>query len=205
MPREWARYQKRLSLLLSRPHAYVFLHLGGLYWRLALLFGERYIQAWKTRLLGPSEGLIHRRMTSSSIYGHWSDVVTETEKKVLLGLCRCKTTGVERTWFPPPELLIKHRFHDGEWSQLEEYFLRERYDSLQRGESTYRPLTSEEWEVELVQYRPGQLLRDSFVVVHSPAAHGLLSDARTEFGGAWDRATLEEINRSLVHEDEVDE
>lgn len=197
VPREWVLYVRRALSLLSRPNAYVFLHLGGIFWRLALLIGHGYLPAWKENLLGPSTALAVRRSVPPLLPGYWTDPVSEVEKNILLGLCVSPTSGEERYWFPSQELLIKHRFHDGEWSAMEEDFLMERYLSLERGEDRYRPLTTEEWDVELSTYKPGRLLRNSFVRVHSPAADALLEDARVEFKGAWNLASLGEITLSL--------
>ncbi|KAI0825917.1 hypothetical protein BC629DRAFT_1434467 [Irpex lacteus] len=199
--REWAKYIRRVSVLFSRPNSYVFLLEGGFFWRLALLLGRGHVARWCASPLGPSPNLVLRRSTSPTIPGYWSDVVSETEKNILLGLCRCKDTAMEYYWFPSPDLLIKHHFHDGEWTHFEEYFLRERFDSLQRGEDRFRPLTLEEWNSELIGYQTGRLLRDSFVPVEGPAANALLADARTEFKGSWNWATLAEITQSLQSED----
>ncbi|KAI0752260.1 hypothetical protein BC629DRAFT_1444681 [Irpex lacteus] len=198
VPHEWARYERRVDALLSRPHAFAFLFEGGFLWRLAMLFGGQRVVEWRKQILEPSSSLVLRRGESSFVPDHWGDVVTETEKDVLLGLCRCKYTGEERYWFPSPEQLIAHRFHDGQWTLYEERFLTERVDSLRRGEPRFRPLSSDEWDAELSNYLPGRLLRDSFVPLHGPATDALLNDARAEFGGSWNLLTLEELESSLV-------
>ncbi|KAI0802961.1 hypothetical protein BC629DRAFT_1591070 [Irpex lacteus] len=202
VPMEWARYERRVDALLSRPHAFAFLFEGGFLWRLALLFGDPRVAEWRGQVMKPSSSLVLRRVESSYVPDHWSDEVTRAEKDVLLGLCRCQRTGEERSWFPSPEQLIEHRFHDGQWTLFEERFLLERVESLQRGENRYRPLTADEWDSELADYSPGRLLRDSFVPLDSPAMDAILNDARIEFGGSWNLITLEELGHSLELEDE---
>ncbi|KAI0755860.1 hypothetical protein BC629DRAFT_1598418 [Irpex lacteus] len=205
VPREWVKYVRRALALLSRYNSYVFLHLGGIFWRLALLIGHGYLSSWKENLLGPSSALAIRRDVPPVMPGYWADPISEVDKKVLLGLCVSSTDGEEPFWFPSQDLLLKHRFHDGEWSATEEAYLMERYRSLERGEDRYRPLSNEEWEAELAAYKPGRLLRDSFVLVHSPAADALLEEARYEFRGSWNLATMGEVTRSLETDSEEGE
>ncbi|KAI0796350.1 hypothetical protein BC629DRAFT_1439388 [Irpex lacteus] len=202
---EWAKFERAVDSLLSRPHAYAFLFEGGFIWRLAMFFGGPRVPVWLKRILKPSAKLVLRRTEPSHIPDHWGDVVSETEKNTLLGLCVCRDTGVERYWFPSPEQLIEHRFHDGQWTFYEEHFLQERVGSLRRGEGHYRPLTPEEWDTELSSYLPGRLLRDSFVPIDGPSTDALLADARIEFGGPWNLLSLRELNNSLVFEDEASE
>lgn len=197
IPLEWARYERRVDALLSRAHAFAFLFEGGFLWRLALLFGGPRAALWRSQVLKLSPNLVLRRVEQSYVPGYWGDVVSGLEKDILLGVCRCKYTGEERSWFPSPELLIEHRFHDGQWTLYEERFLLDRVDSLRRGENRHRPLTAEEWDTELANYLPGRLLRDSFVPLDSPAMDAVLNDARIEFGGSWNLITLGELERSL--------
>lgn len=200
--REWARYLRQVATLLSRPNAKAFLFLGGIYWRLAILLGSRYLAGWMQDILTPSASVLLRRSGAQYIQGYWTDSVSEIEKDVLLGLSRSRFTNTVRTWFPRQSLLDKYGSYDGQWSRLEELFVLERYESLQRGETTFRPLTHDEWDVELRDYRKGILLRDSYVSPSSFEMGVLLRDVRAELGGSWKGATLEDVRNAIDGDDE---
>lgn len=202
--KEWTRFLERVLILLSRPHAKAFLLLGGLFWRLAILFGQPFLADWMVDLLGPSTTLVSARPSRSSsqtIRGFYDDQVSETEKELLQGLVVSKTTGQKYFWFPPWELLVKHRYHDGEWSATEERLLMERYHSLQRGETSCRPLTYEEWDLELRTNSLGRLQRDSFVAPDIQGVRSFLVEVQSELGGSWNEATLATVSSSINVED----
>ncbi|KAI0727354.1 hypothetical protein BC629DRAFT_1601726 [Irpex lacteus] len=195
---EWARYWSRIAILLERPNAKAFLFCGGIYWRLAILLGgARHLNRWMRDILTPSASVLLRRSGAQYIRDYWTDSVSELEKDVLLGLSRSRFSGTERTWFPRQEVMDKYGFYDGQWSRLEELFVLERYESLQRGETTFRPLTREEWDEELREYSKGRLLRDSYVSPSSFEVSVILRDVRAELGGGWKGATLEEVRRAI--------
>lgn len=198
---EWARYLERVRILLSRPHAKAFLLLGGIFWRLAILLGQTYLPDWLVDVLGPSSTLIGIRRPTPIIRGFFHDEVSEAEKEILQGLVVSKTTGQKYYWFPPWELLVKHRFHDGEWSATEERLVMNRYHSLQGGESTCSPLTKEEWELELETSTLGRLQRDSFVAPDVQGVRSFLVDVHTELGGSWNEATLAAVTSSIRIDD----
>ncbi len=194
---EWNRYLDRLALLLARPNAKAFLWLGGIYWRLALLFGEPYVDSWKVDIVGPSDHLIAQRGGYQVVHGHRCDTVTHQEMDMLLGLTVSKVDGSAHYWFPPMSLLVKHRYHDGEWSPTEECLIMERYESLQRGNAEFRPLTEAEWEHELDVYPRSRLQRDSFVTPGIQKVQALLADMRRELGGSWNLAPLSHVDRAI--------
>lgn len=199
---EWLRFLERLRILLSRPHAKMFLLLGGIYWRLAILFGADYMQKWKEDVLAPSVTLVQRGVGREDIPGYWRDEITAVEKDILIGLVHSKSSSKAHTWFPPQDLLVKHGFDKGEWSLDEERLVMDRYTSLQNGESCYRPLSLEDWDEELSRYKIGRLARISFVSPHPLAVDALLVDSRTEFRGSWNRAELGAINAPMDFENE---
>ncbi|KAI0763391.1 hypothetical protein BC629DRAFT_1443207 [Irpex lacteus] len=184
--KEWERYLTRARILLSRPHAKAFLLLGA---------------DWMVDLLGPSSTLVDSRPSSQTIRGYYGDELSDAEKELLLGLTVSKTTGQKYYWFPPWELLVKHRFHDGEWSATEERFVMERYHSLQRGETYCTPLTREKWDLELETLALGRLQRDSFVAPDLRGVRSFLADVHTELGGSWNQSTLSAIGSTIDVDD----
>lgn len=200
--REWTRYLRQVAALLSRPNAKAFLFLGGIYWRLAILLGSRYLAEWMQDVLTPSASVLLHRSGAQYVQGYWTDSVSDIEKDMLLGLSRSRFTNTVRTWFPRQSLLDRYGFDDGQWSRLEELFVLERYESLQRGETTFRPLTHDEWDAELRDYRKGKLLRDSYVSPSSFELGVLLRDIREELGGGWKGATLEEVRLAINDDDD---
>ncbi|KAI0762065.1 hypothetical protein BC629DRAFT_1443367 [Irpex lacteus] len=194
---KWVRFLERALQLLSRPNARAFLTLGGIFWRLAILLGGRFLESWKLNILGPSSGVIIGHSGNTTVLGYRGNDVTEAEKNALLGLTRSRTTGTSRYWFPPEDLLIRHRFYDGEWSNVAARLVMDRYESLQRGETTYSPLTLEEWDQLLATYHPGKLLRESLVFPPRVSTESLLLDTRNKIGGSWNMVTLSELGASL--------
>ncbi|KAI0763410.1 hypothetical protein BC629DRAFT_1596978 [Irpex lacteus] len=195
--KEWEHYLTRARILLSRPHTKVFLLLGGIFWRLAILLGQPYLADWMVDLLGPSSTLVDSRPSSQTIRGYYGDELSNAEKELLLGLTVSKTTGQKYYWFPPWELLVKHRFHDGEWSATEECFIMERYHSLQRGETYCTPLTREEWDLELETLALRRLERDSFVAPDLREVRSFLADVHTMLGGSRNQSTLSAIGSTI--------
>lgn len=194
---EWQLYLIRVLVLLSRPHAKAFLCLGGILWRLAILLGGRFLVSWMEDVLGPSNCLVARRSGSTVLQEYWADEVTEFERDVLLGVVVTGVSGTRRSWFPPQELLERHHYYDGEWSRLAERLVLDRYESLQRGEETCRPLTFEEWDLELGSYETGRILRDSYVPMATYGVETFLVDLRVEMGGSWNGVTLAELDVSV--------
>lgn len=194
---EWRRFLERAQLLLSRPNSRAFLTLGGILWRLAILLGGHLVDSWKLNTVGPSSGIIIGHSGNTTVFGYRGNDVTEAERNALLGITRSRTSGTVRYWFPPEDLLIQHRFYDGEWSNSAEQLIMSRYESLQRGETVHAPLTLEEWDLLLGSFQPGKLLRESLVFPPRVSAEALLLDARNELGGSWNMASLAEIEASL--------
>lgn len=194
---EWQLYLARVLILLARPNAKAFLCLGGVYWRLAILLGGQYLLTWLQDVLGPSNHLVTRRTGTTVLQEYWVNDISEAEKDVLLGVVVTRVSGTRKSWFPPQELLEKYWFNDGEWSRASERLLLERYESLQRGESIYRPLTYEEWEEELSAHEASRLLRNSFVPVATYGVETFLVDLRVELGGSWNGISLAELDTAV--------
>ncbi|KAI0089959.1 hypothetical protein BDY19DRAFT_992901 [Irpex rosettiformis] len=194
---EWKKQLIIANKVLSRLHGQAFLYEGDLLWRLALLYGSSFIENWRARGLDPSVSVTTYGLGREEQGGYRGDQVSELEKRLLLGTVRHRGAGTTLSWFPSPVMFARHGFCNGEWSLAAEVYIRGCFDSLQKGEENYLPLSEAEWERELSGVTIDKLLRDSLVIPDSEEIEEMLQRARTEFRTGWNAQSLDDIERGI--------
>lgn len=194
---EWTKYIVYARRVTQRPHARAFLHHGNALWRLYLLHGGAGDASHASDLVGPSSSAIVHRSGCKEVLGHTGDDVSEVEKNILLGVFTCPNNRDVYSWFPPLDLLERYDLSQGHWSATEEHLFRDRFDSLQRGETKYRPLTCYQWEEELDGLPYHRLRRDSLVKPAPYALSAFLDDLREELRGSWNGQCVSVIERCI--------
>lgn len=195
-----AMYIDQVEMLLCCPHAYAFLFLRGIFWRLASLLSPEDVDLLSRCRQGLSSSAAIYDLGYTEMLGHLGDDMTAREKDILLGWLKNDFQDTVRSWFPSPEILRRNGLDVGEWTQVEENLVLERYNGIVEGDPKVRPLTEEEWNLELQDRIARRLSTTSCLIPSDDDIEYLQGEMKDELR-SWNSARLRDLKSLLAAQD----
>lgn len=171
-------WEQQIRVVLSRPHAYIYLFHGGLLWRLAREYGP------PTLFQAASKGL----SLSATVWGQQdevlgpmliTDIANKFELPVLLGHAR----GSTKSLWPPLECFNDLDCWNGEWNDNTEFWFQRQLSGIKAGAG---PKLESEWRRDR---RFGR--RDA--IDHRPNFDTAFTLLSTSPGRTWNNQTIRNI------------